>query len=167
MITSDQRAEYERNILSNIDTHGWFCASVFDPQGHQPNFSYTVGFTRTLDHPELFLAGLPMELTHSILWAAHDQIKAGNRPVPGEPWHEILDGYDMVCRAVDDSNKALEYLHSANWFWREVEGHQSSLPALQLFWPSGETRRFPWDEGCEADVIAAQPRLDLAGQAFG
>jgi len=166
MVTQEQRAAYEQNMLKNIQEHGWFCASVFDPDGKKPNISYTVGLSRTLDHPEIFIAGLPMELSHSMLWSAFDQIKAGNPPQPGKAWADILDGYDVVCQPVHASNTALDVLTSANWFWKTVEGKDEPLEMLQLFWPSGETRLFPWDKDCEQDVIDGQPRLDQVDQAL-
>jgi hypothetical protein len=161
MVSDDKRQAYEKTILDNVEQHGWFCASVFDPDKKLPNFSYTVGLSETLGCPELFIAGLPMKLTHSILWTAFEHIKAGKLPEPDEPWKDILDGYDMVYRPVHSSQIETDYFNSARWFWNTQKGNSAPLKANQLFWPSGETSLFHWDEGCEADVIADQPRLDL------
>jgi hypothetical protein len=55
-------------MLENIDVHGWFALHVFDPEGLEPQFSYSVGFTQTLGTPEFVVFGLPKDLRHNILW---------------------------------------------------------------------------------------------------
>jgi hypothetical protein len=74
---AEDDSEYERGILANIEEHGWFCTTVFDPNGEQPSFSYSVGFTKTLNCPEFIVFGLPTKLMPSMLWNVFRQISAG------------------------------------------------------------------------------------------
>lgn len=155
----EQRTAYEQNIVSNVETHGWFCASVFDPDGTDPAFSYSVGFARTLGCAEFIVAGLSGELMHAMLWKVFCQIKAGAVPADRKRWTGVLDGFECESRAVHPTNIDLNYLNSARWFWTEKEGRAPPLEAFQLVWPGARDGLFPWEEGCSAEVIAAQPPL--------
>ena len=39
--------QYERNILQHIEEHGCSVTSVFDPDGKEPPFSYSIGIARS------------------------------------------------------------------------------------------------------------------------
>jgi len=152
--------EYERNILQNIDEHGWFCTSVFDPTGTRPAFSYSVGFTRTLDAPEFIVFGLDTKMMHSMLWQVFRDIKAGRKPGDLDTWGGLLAGHDCVIRAVHPTNIIREYLSSAMWLWGDP-ATRGPLTAFQIVWPGAGTKLFPWDEGCPQIVRDEQPSLYL------
>ena len=67
------KAEWQQMVRDNVDKHGWFGTSVFDPDGKNPSFSYSVGFTKTLTAPDFIIFGLSRELMHSMLWSLFDQ----------------------------------------------------------------------------------------------
>ncbi len=84
--------DYEHRILATIGEHGWQCTSVFDPDGDDPSFSYSVGFTSALEAPEFIVFGLDIKLMHSMLWEVFRQIKDGKSVIDGDRWTGILDG---------------------------------------------------------------------------
>lgn len=152
--------EYERKILEDIEEYGRFCTSVVDPDQIQPSFSYSVGFTRTLNTPEFIVFGLSVKLMHSMLWRVFDDIKAGRRPEDGARWSGLLDGHDCIIRTVHQTNVVPDYFNSAIWFWDDA-ADRGALSAFQIVWPAVATDLFPWDETCPSIVRDAQPALYL------
>ncbi|MBL8309211.1 MAG: DUF4262 domain-containing protein [Burkholderiales bacterium] len=56
--------QYERDILRNIDEYGCSVTSVFDPDGIEPRFSYSIGISKSCGAPELIVLGLNSEIGH-------------------------------------------------------------------------------------------------------
>ena len=157
-MTDRPLSDFEIRMLENIEEHGWFALHVSDPEGHEANFSYSVGFTQSLGTPEFIIFGLPKDLRHQMLWSVFRQIKAGREVTPGERWQGLLEGFDCVGMAATDPELFTEYAISANWFWRH-QGHAGHPEVIQLVWPGSKDGLFPWDDGCSPDVIAAQQKL--------
>jgi Domain of unknown function (DUF4262) len=153
-------ADYERKLLSCIGEFGWQCTSVFDPDGEDPSFSYSVGFTSALGTPEFIIFGLNIELMHSMLSELFRQIKDGKSVVDGDSWSGILEGFNCIARAVHPTNVIRENANSAIWYWRHT-GHEGMPPLYQLFWPGKADGFFPWDPDCSDYVRSLQPCLYL------
>lgn len=153
---------YERDIITNIEKHGWFCTSVFDPDGKQQPFSYSVGFTQTLKCPEFIVFGLDVKLMHSMLWNVFRAIRDGKRPEDNQHWDGLLEGYDCVVRAVHPSQIEPKFFASAMWFWISyLERCADDMQAFQIVWPGVGDALYPWDEACPQIVRDRQPPLYL------
>ncbi|MCR6643672.1 MAG: DUF4262 domain-containing protein [Terricaulis sp.] len=157
--------EYERDILSNVKEHGWFCSSVFDPKGKSPSFSYSVGFTQTLQAPEFIVFGLDTKLMHAMLWQVFRALKAGRVPADMQRWAGLLEGHECILRAVHPTNVVRDYLNSAMWFWGDPD-ERGPLQAFQIFWPAVGGNLFPWDSSCPQVVRDSQPALYLPNTAL-
>ena len=48
----------EHRILDGIAAHGWYSQHIFFPELEAPNFTYTIGFSETLNAPEFIIFGL-------------------------------------------------------------------------------------------------------------
>ena len=151
-------SEYERKLLSTIDEHGWQFTFVFDPDGEEPDFGYSVGFTKTLKAPEFIIFGLPKDLMSSMLWEVYRQIQSGTEPEDGMAWEGLLEGFSCISRKAIHKELHTEYTVSANWLWRE-NGNVGAPEVFQLVWPGAQQGLFPWEEGCVQDVIDGQPAL--------
>lgn len=149
---------YEQKILDTVEEHGWFCTSVFDPEGVLLEFSYSVGFTQTLEHPEFIIFGLPGKVAHAILWDLFRTLKAGRIPEDSQHWSDLIEGYDCVIRRVHPTQITREYFNSAMWFWGDSADRGEPLPAYQIVWPDRKGR-FPWEAGCAQKVRDDQPAL--------
>ena len=160
---SDEYSDYENKIVSTVEEHGWFCSHVFDPDKEEPDFSYSVGFTETLNCPEFIVFGLPHELMHSMLWSIFRDIKGGITPYDDRVWSNLLKGFDCVIKKVHSDNIPMNYLNSARWYWNLHLGKSELLQAYQIVWPGAASGRFPWDENCPLEVIEMQPPLYLPG----
>ena len=164
---SEQRglSDYEQKILDNIEEHGWFCTSVFEDSGKTPCFSYSVGFTNTLNAPEFIVFGLDIKLMHRMLWEVFHQIKDGKVPEDNQRWSNLIEGYDCISRPVHPTNIVREYLNSAMWFWGDPDEH-GPLKAFQLVWPANGPGLFPWEDGCSQVVRDHQPPLYLPNRSL-
>ena len=125
-------------VKKDIENHGWHVLSVFG--GGSPNFSYTIGFTETLNHPEIVMSGLSTELMHNLLNDIGELIKKGAVFKSGNFSDKVLNGYSVKFSSVNTSN-INEYFRAA-----EVHYGQGNFETLQCIWPDKEGK-FP----CESD----------------
>jgi len=150
--------DYEKKIIENVEGHGWYATGVFDPEGEAPNFTYSTGFSKTLNAPEFIVFGLDLNLMHNMLWEIFRQLKAGTIPEDGKRWRDVLEGFDCVSKKVVFPEIHEEYTRSADWFWKR-NGNTKPLEVYQLVWPGAQQGLFPWEEGCDPYVISQQPQL--------
>ncbi len=150
--------DYEHKLLLNIIEHGWQCSHVFDPKAILPDFSYTVGFSQTLNAPEFITFGLSRDLMQNMLWEVFRQVKDGLNISDNMQLKGLIDGFDCIAKKAQHKDLFTEYATHANWLWKlnENEGHPD---VYQIIWPGAQQGLFPWDEGCAQDVIDAQPKL--------
>jgi len=154
----------DEKLISDIRAYGWHCIHVADE--HHPEhaaqnaalgphpiydaaFSYTVGLSLTLDHPELVLVGR-WRHNHAIVAAAVAEIERGRRFAVGSTSDEVLEGYEVCFGAVAASRRE-ELLTYASWANR-----REPFDALQLILPDA-AGRWPWDSGYAS---VPQPLLD-------
>ena len=132
--------------------------SVFDPEGINPDFTYSTGFTKTLGSPEVIVFGLDRKLMHSMIWNAFRDIQKGATLKDGGRWADLLEGFDCYVKRAEHAELFTEYAVSADWFWRHM-GHEGHPEVFQIVWPGAQQGLFPWDEGCDPYVISQQPKL--------
>lgn len=129
--------EYERNILRNIEEHGCSVTSVFDPDGKQPPFSYSIGITRSCGAPELIVMGLNASLGKWLVNEYRRRVGAGEAFVPGVLYLGFLEGFAVRFAPVPADARE-EYMCSTCWLYGGPQ-----FEALQLVWP-GTDGFWPW-----------------------
>lgn len=132
----------EQFIRDWVEKLGWAVQFV-DPGEAvtEPPFAYTVGLTKTFQHPELIVVGQKRELMHFMLNECAYRVKDGLRLTPGMLLDGVIEGFAVEVRALDP--KLLSFLGYARWFY---EGRP--FEALQVVWPD-LTGRFPGDPAVE------------------
>jgi Domain of unknown function (DUF4262) len=155
---TERLTEYEEKILSNVREYGCHVTTVFDPDGDEPNFAYSAGFTLSVCQPEVIVFGLDPILMGSMINSALDQCKLGANLADFARISGLLEGFDIIVRTIPEFRIEREYLNSAMWF-HEREFDAKLQRVVQLVWPSSTTGLFPWEEGCDDSVIEAQPAL--------
>ncbi len=151
-------SEMEQSIVDNVAKHGCFIMSVFDPDGDEPDFSYSIGFEQTARQGEVIVFSLPKNLRVSMINEIRAQIAGGLELADGLAISGLLQGFDCVMRAIDDDDAIREHFGSAIWFNRRF-GSGEMNRAFQIVWPGAQQGLFPWDEGCSQTVIDDQPAL--------
>lgn len=159
---TEHLTEYEETILANVNEYGCHVTTVFDPDGNEPSFSYSTGFTQTVCQPEVIVFGLEPNLMGSIINSALNQCKSGVDLTNFARISGLLDGFDVIARTIPEARIERNYFNSAMWF-HDREFGKKLQDVVQLVWPSSTTGLFPWDEGCHESVIEAQPVLYAAG----
>lgn len=120
----------EQRCLHDVAGHGRHLVAV---EG-APGFAYTVGLVHHLDHPELLMSGLPVDLMRSVLEEVSRRVLSGFPLVPGQ----LVEGALARVPLVVDELASAHLLAWSRWF------HRREVPAYQLVWPSA-TGDFVWD----------------------
>jgi hypothetical protein len=68
----------ERKVLSDVKKFGWHCLNIFGEDG-QPPWTFSIGFHKTWNFPELIVIGLKREVAHSTLNIVATQLAEGAR----------------------------------------------------------------------------------------
>ncbi len=158
MTTDRALKDYEQEIVDYVESDGCFVTGVFDPEGDESNFSYSVGFPKSLGQSEVIVFGLTHSLMQQMISAIWKACNDGARLSEGAKFSGILDGFDVVTRLVDVKRIVPEFFNSAMWFHRREFGTEMA-EAYQIVWPGAKQGLFPWEPGCDPYVIECQPAL--------
>jgi hypothetical protein len=144
--------EYESNLLAHIEKHGCSVTSVFDPDGSDPPFSYSIGIAKSVGAPELIVVGLNSKLGHWLVNEYNRRVRSGERFSQGVLYLGFLDGFAVQFGPVARSHRQ-EYMRSATWLHSGPD-----FEALQLIWPS-TSGAWPWDSEADDWLRNNQPLL--------
>jgi hypothetical protein len=146
------KSESDRKMIADVREHGVHVVHVFDPEGKDPEFSYTLGLWHTYRHPEVLIFGLKRELRHTLLNNLKFAISNGRSFTDGLSANDALAGY--ICYFQELSKEYLhKYLGRDCWFY---DGDDFS--AVQMLWPTVDGV-YPWDEGASEYLQQLQPVL--------
>ena len=152
-------SDIEQGMVDNIERHGCSIMSVFDPDGVEPEFSYSIGFERTLDQPEVIVFSLPKALRASMINEIRRQVVESEFKLADEAKiFGLLEGFHCIAREILDPAAIAEHFGSAIWYNSRF-GSGEIDRAFQIVWPGAHQGLFPWQEGCMQDVIDDQPAL--------
>ena len=118
-----------------------------------PSFVYSIGLTKTYNHPEIICFGLSNSLGHEIINDIAEIIKNGKAIESGKIYSEIFENSRARFLKVDKRNIA-DYFGAALNFYRDEE-----FNALQLIW-TDRNDKFPWENNFEEEFLFKQPLLD-------
>jgi hypothetical protein len=148
----------EKRILDSVEAHGWYAAHRFDPELETPNYTYTVGFSQTLNAPEFIVFGLHRDVMYDMLASVYAQIRAGRKLEDGQVWKGLHEDFDCTARKVSHDEAFGKYAVLADWLWTR-NGHGGHPALIQIVWPGLIDGLYPWDTGCRENVKEAQPQL--------
>lgn len=146
----------DRRTLGHIERVGWALICI-EPDQEGPGFVYSVGMMHTLDHPEIIMFGLDIDLMASVINGMGEEIRAGRRFDEDGLYDGLLEGCACKCVAVDDRHFP-EYFGYAGWHRRYL-GKIGTLRAIQCLWPGKVDGLFPDEDGCNEEVARRQPLL--------
>jgi len=120
---------------------------------YSPSFAYSIGLTRTYNHPEIICFGLPNKLGHEIINDVAEIIKSGEIIESGKIYSEIFRNSRATFLTVDKRNIPDYFGAGLNYYQKE------EFNALQLVW-ADRNDKFPWEENFEEKFLYKQPLLD-------
>ncbi|WP_233258839.1 DUF4262 domain-containing protein [Shewanella sp. YLB-09] len=133
------------NIRTNIEKFGWHFLYIFDPEGNASDFSYSVGFEESYNHPEIIVFGLKKDTAHHILSDIADELKNGKTFNPNERLNDVIGGdMDVLFKPVQEEFHS-EYLGLASKYY------QKSFRAMVMFWPNKQNI-LPTEGGCDLTI---------------
>jgi hypothetical protein len=144
--------EAEKFIVDTIAKYGWQISTI-ESDGYSPSFAYTIGLTKTYNHPELIILGLSTKLMGELLNIAGALIKNGHNITLNKEYDDFLNGYN--CKFIKiHKDYYSDYLGYGIWF-----NNGKDFEAYQLVWPN-KNGDFPWNKGDDEDLDIRQPILD-------
>jgi len=141
----------ERKVLADVKKHGWHCLNIFEEDG-QPPWTFSIGFHKTWDFPELIVIGLKRDVAHATLNIVATQLAEGRRLDLAADNDDLFN--EIPCCFVEVPKSAYrEYVGTARWFYGG-----NDFPLYQIVWPSKDGC-FPWNERASASFKQWQPVL--------
>jgi hypothetical protein len=155
----EQDKAYLDGMVSRIAKHGYTLVGVFDPEGKDPPYVYSVGLTQR-GWPEVILVTACMRpqtietLLADLLaqWFHAEKVVMGDNP-------DLLfmrDGSSHALRVVDvDNNDVIlnDYAGQVGIFFEEDD-----VKFVQVLWPD-KSGKFPDEEGYSTEPSMIQPIL--------
>ncbi len=148
----------EQKCIDDIAEHGCHILKVFDADGDQPNFAYSVGFPVGVGQPEVLVYGLKLDLMQSMINELYRQCAAGLQMADGLKVENLIDGHECILKFCNDRAAIEEHLGWALWYHRSQRGKDVDH-FYQIVWPGTVNGLYPWDKGVSQEVIDAQPAL--------
>ena len=68
--------KHEEKAIADIEKHGVHVLNVFDPDGNDPKFNYSVGLWHSYEHPEILIFGLDAEISTQLINDIADKCRA-------------------------------------------------------------------------------------------
>jgi hypothetical protein len=108
----------EEVTVKNIQQFGWTVINVFGDEELNP-YSYTIGLTKTFNHPEIVISGLDGEKACKILNLIGDNIKKGKIYANSKiQYDDILEKYNCEFKVIN--SQLYESLFGrAEWFYQK------------------------------------------------
>lgn len=129
------------SIKENIQKYGWQFQYVFDANGEKEDFSYSIGFEESFDHPEIIIFGLKRETMHSILLDIASDIKQGRRFSENVRTGNVLSGELEVLFKPVREELLPEYAGIASRYYNRP------FRLMVMFWPD-KSNTLPTEAGC-------------------
>jgi hypothetical protein len=151
----DIAATMRARVAADIEQAGWSMIGVFpstEGAAVPTYFCYTVGLWERFRQPEIAVFGLSPHIANGVLWGAyHEYLEKGERFTDGEVVTERLveGGFPVAFRSMpndlDDCPFSAAHAYYGTW----------DFPVLQMVL-SDPNRLFPWQDGCEEDMVTMQ-----------
>ena len=107
----------DNRIQDNINDYGWHFLFVFDSEGDNEDFAYSVGFEETFNHPEIMIFGFDKDAAHAVLSNIASDLKEGLRYATDKRFNGVLgNNYTVMFKQVM-AEAFEEYLGTAVAFY--------------------------------------------------
>jgi hypothetical protein len=133
-----------------IASHGWALQAVFDPEGKDPSFVYTVGLAAK-NQPELIVFGMDGKVGGSLLNTLGRRITTEGVPALDTDIPDMLEGGYPLRLIEAPRSETDQYMFA-------TKARYPGYTALQLVW-TDMNRRWPWEIGFDPKLVGFQPIL--------
>ena len=145
--------ESETKAIADIHQHGVHILNVFDPEGRDPKFNYSVGLWHSYKHPEILLYGLDADISTQLINDIAAKCRNGDPlPTHGVVSPEYVQSFDVQFVEVPKSEYK-EHFGWARWLYQGDE-----FPVLQMVFPD-KNGNWPWSDDASDAFKWFQPVL--------
>lgn len=148
--------DLQKAVKENIETHGWHASYIF-PDENNPGFLYTVGLTKTYDHPEIIVFGVDKKQAYMFIAPYIQELIQKKQKIPLNTPDETFFSMPFYFAEVFEEQKEMR-LRLAEAYYSEKKMHYS---AIQLLWCDTKGK-FPFHKEFEEKFKAAQPLISKA-----
>ena len=148
--------EYEEKAIADIQNHGVHVLNVFDPEGREPKFNYSVGLWHSYAHPEILIFGLDADTSTQLLNDIAEKCR-NNDPAAenGMISSEYVRNFDVQFIDVPKAHYK-DHFGWARWLYQG-----NDFPVLQMVFPD-KHGNWPWTDEASNDFKWFQPVLGAA-----
>lgn len=136
-------------LTDDVERHGFSVLWVFDEEGEEPDFAYSVGLWGSCHHPEFVVVGLPQEISVRVISEIARMVVSGQRFGEGDRVRDVLEGFEVLIGHVGRNSVQANMVQSV-WF-----SGDTNLDALQVLWPD-RWGTFPNRVGFDSRLIGRQ-----------
>ena len=154
-ISNDEQAAYDQRVSHDIEKFGCHIMSVFDPEGQDLNFSYSIRIQKKVNAPEAIVIGLNPKLGHALISHYHHGVRDGKSYLPNVAYEGFLDGFPIYIEPVT-APRHHDLMLGCERYYGDV-GYR----AVQLIYPTTKGL-WPWEPGVTDTFIKNQPMLGRA-----
>ena len=130
---------FDQKVIDSIEEFGCHVTQVFDPEGKEPDFSYSIGLFKNYNAPEILIIGLKFDLCQDLINNICEDYKEGKYLKVDDFNSDILDNFDCFVVEVDKKYYN-EYFGQSIWYYKNTD-----FPVLQIVYPT-TSGVFPWDK---------------------
>ena len=148
--------EYEEKAIADIRKHGVHILNVFDPEGRDPKFNYSVGLWHSYDHPEILIFGLDADISTQLINDVAEKCR-NNDPTAenGMISSKYISSFDVQFIDVPKIHYR-DYFGWARWLYQG-----DNFLVLQMVFPD-KFGNWPWSEKTSDDFRWFQTVLGAA-----
>ena len=145
--------EYEAKAIADINQHGVHILNVFDPEGEDSKFNYSVGLWHSYKHPEILIYGLDAGISTQLINDIAEKCRNGDpMPANGMVSSDYVQSFHVQFVEVPKS----EYKEHFGWARWLYQGNE--FPVLQMVFPDKDGN-WPWSDKTTDDFKWFQPVL--------
>lgn len=151
----DALDDNDKSYVAKIREHGWAHTYVFGDAEHS-SFDYSTGWWLSINHPEIIVFGMSIDLSERILWGIYREVLSGGPLTEGVRTDRAFE--NLPAYAFEVSSRFYpDYLGWSRWFYGGDD-----FRCLQIVWPD-RNGLFAWEDGADPAMNQNQPDLTSNG----
>jgi len=148
-VTQAQLNDVLRRGRGLIAKYGWMVQAVGGgPSESEMPYSYSVGFSKNLGHPEIYMVGFDFDLSRTLINDVGNLIKNGMRFDGACYSDSIVERFPVAFMPLERRSVIRNSAAGRSMLNQVFDGVQMFLPD-----PDG---LFPWDDGCDPTYARIQ-----------
>lgn len=148
----NSKAKFRARVTRDIRRHGCHITAVFDPEGQDPSFAYSVGIMADTGAPEAIVIGPDPRAAGCLIQLYNWRVHAGEQFQRGTRYPGFLEDHPVYIEPAKPERVA-EYTLGCGTYYRD-----RPYAVVQIIWPT-RGGLWPWSAGIAEEFQRLQPLL--------